>query len=134
MPVGFGLMALRFLVRASHHWGRRVLALTLTAGLCSLGLLASHASSLVWPGTIVIVLGMLLGAPVFVAMAGMAMLLFFGDSTPIAAVPTETYRLVASSSLPAIPLLTAAGYILAEGGASRRLLRLARALMGWLPG
>jgi len=42
--------------------------------------------------------------------------------------------LVASSTLPAIPLLTAAGFVLAEGGASRRLLQLARAVLGWAPG
>ena len=62
------------------------------------------------------------------------MLLFFAGGTPIAAVPTETFRLVASPSLPAIPLLTAAGYVLAEGGASHRFLRLARAWFGWAPG
>ena len=52
----------------------------------------------------------LLGAPVFVAMAGIAMALFFRDGGPeaIAAVPTATFNLVSSATLPAIPLLTAA--------------------------
>ncbi len=36
--------------------------------------------------------------------------------------------------LPAIPLFTLGGYILAEGGASRRLMRSFDALFGWLPG
>jgi tripartite ATP-independent transporter DctM subunit len=36
--------------------------------------------------------------------------------------------------LPAIPLLTVAGYILAEGGASQRLVRAAQSLFGWMPG
>lgn len=134
MPVALGLMAVRFVMASSRSWRGRVAALTLALALAASGLLEDHAGALVLPGTIVILVGLLAGAPVFVAMAGMAMLLFFAEGVSIAAVPTETYRLVASSTLPAIPLLTVAGYVLAEGGASRRLLRFARALMGWAPG
>ncbi len=36
--------------------------------------------------------------------------------------------------LPAIPLFTLAGYILAAGGSSQRLLALFTAMVGWLPG
>ena len=39
-----------------------------------------------------------------------------------------------SPMLPAIPLFTLAGYILAAGGSSQRLLRLCSAAVGWLPG
>ena len=78
----------------------------------------------------------LLGAPVFVAMAGIAMVLFFRDGGPdaIAAVPTATFNLVSSATLPAIPLLTAAGYVLAEGGAAQRLVRAYKGIFGWMPG
>jgi tripartite ATP-independent transporter DctM subunit len=76
----------------------------------------------------------LLGAPVFVAMGGIALVLFFADATPVSAVSAEVYRLIASPTLPAIPLLTAAGYVLAESGASSRLVRFFRALFGWMPG
>jgi tripartite ATP-independent transporter DctM subunit len=41
---------------------------------------------------------------------------------------------VASPTLPALPLLTAAGYILAESNAAERLVRFFRALFGWMPG
>jgi len=134
MPVTLVLMALRFAWRASRTWTGRSVALVAGGGLCLLALLGDHASLVVWPGAIALVLGLLLGAPLFVAMAGLAMLLFFADGVSIAAVPAETYRLVTSPSLPAIPLLTAAGYVLAEGGASQRLARLARATIGWAPG
>lgn len=134
MPVAFGLMAVRFLLAASPSWKGRVAGLVFAVALAASGLLEAHAGALVVPGAIVIGVGVLAGAPVFAAMAGMAMLLFFADGVSVAAVPTETFRLVASSTLPAIPLLTVAGYVLAEGGASRRLLRFARALMGWAPG
>jgi tripartite ATP-independent transporter DctM subunit len=76
----------------------------------------------------------LVGAPVFVAMAGVAMSLFFYDGTPIASVPTETFNLVTKATLPAIPLLTVAGYVLAEGGAARRLVRAYKGFFGWMPG
>jgi C4-dicarboxylate transporter DctM subunit len=134
MPVAMALVALRFAWRASDRWPGRVIALVgIVAGL-ALDKLEGHAESLLWPGVIAILIGMLVGTPVFIAMAGLAMLFYFAEGTAIASVPTETYRLVANPSLPAIPLLTMAGYILAEGGASKRLLRLARAFFGWMPG
>jgi len=132
MPFALGLMALRFARHASERWPGRVAALAL-AGLC-VATGAFDPTSLRLPGAVALLVALLLGAPIFVGMAGLAMLLFFADGTPIASVPVETYRLVASPTLPAIPLLTVAGYILAEGGASHRLLRLAKALVGWLPG
>ena len=36
--------------------------------------------------------------------------------------------------LPAIPLFTLAGFLLAQGEASQRLVRVFRALVGWIPG
>src|SRR5438045_5630593 len=67
-------------------------------------------------------------------MAGFALLLFYLAGAPVASVPAETFRLVVSPALPAIPLLTVAGYVLAEGGASRRLVRAAQGWFGWMPG
>jgi tripartite ATP-independent transporter DctM subunit len=92
------------------------------------------ARVLVWPFLAVVVAAFLLGAPVFVAMGGIAMALFFRDATPIAAVPTQTFTLVSNATLPAVPLLTVAGYVLAEGGSARRLVRAYRGLFGWMPG
>ena len=134
MPVALAAISARFAFRASESWWGRGAAAALGAAFLALGGLEEHASQLILPGSIVILAAVLLGMPLFVAMAGIAMLLFFNDMTPIAAVPTATFELVQSPTLPAIPLLTAAGYVLAEGGASKRLLRLARATIGWLPG
>jgi tripartite ATP-independent transporter DctM subunit len=89
---------------------------------------------LVWTFGSAVVLAFLLGAPVFVGMAGLAMVLFVKDATPVAAVPTQTFTLVSSPTLAAIPLLTVAGYVLAEGGAAQRLVRAYRGLFGWMPG
>jgi len=134
MPVAMGLTALRFAWKTSDKWAWKLAALLLGVALVALGFLVKDPHALLWPGALALLVGIFLGTPVFVVMAGLAMLLFFADGTSISAVPTETYRLVASATLPAIPLLTAAGYILAEGGASKRLLRLADAVLGWAPG
>jgi len=113
-------------------WGREFSA---AAGALRslLGPLATPGA-LVWTFGTAVVLAFLLGAPVFVGMAGMAMVLFVKDSTPVAAVPTQTFTLVSSPTLAAVPLLTVAGYILAEGGAAQRLVRAYRGLFGWMPG
>jgi tripartite ATP-independent transporter DctM subunit len=69
-------------------------------------------------------------------MGGMAMLLFYGAPIPISisAVPLETFRIVADPTLASLPLFTLAGYLLAEGGASKRLVHLFQVAFGWLPG
>jgi tripartite ATP-independent transporter DctM subunit len=98
-----------------------------------LGPLATPGA-LVWTLGGAVALAFFLGAPVFVGMAGLAMVLFVKDATPVAAVPTQTFTLVSSPTLAAIPLLTVAGYVLAEGGAAQRLVRAYRGLFGWMPG
>ncbi len=135
MPATLFLMALRFVWSAGAGWRGKLAAAGLAAATClALAFSEGVAEGLVGPGVVVFLVGLFLGAPVFVAMAGLALLLFFSAGTPVAAVPAETYRLVASATLPAVPLLTVAGFLLAAGGAPQRLLRLARAAGGWLPG
>ena len=134
MPAALAVMAASFVWQASPRWRGRILALAAIAGVFALGLLPPETVSHVWPLLFVVIAGALLGAPVFAAMGGLALILFFHEGTPVSAVPAEVYRLISSPTLPAIPLLTASGYVLAESQASTRLVRLFRALFGWLPG
>jgi tripartite ATP-independent transporter DctM subunit len=136
MPIAFGLMAVRFAYGTPAlpaSWTSRLASLVIAGLAFGLGSLAP-SSVLVWALGGVILVGFLVGSPVFIAMAATAMLLFWRDCTTIAAVPTETFRLVASATLPAIPLLTIAGYVLAEGGSARRLVRAYKGFFGWMPG
>jgi len=87
-------------------------------------------ASLAWPLVIVILAATMSGAPVFVAMTGIAIIFFFREGTPIHAVTDEVFGLLGSPTLPAIPLLTGAGYLLAESKAGTRLVRVLRALLG----
>ena len=91
-------------------------------------------AGLVLPASLIILLATALGLPIYAALGGAAALLFWEEGTPISAVPGETYRLSTSPMLPAIPLFTLGGYILAEGGSGKRLMRLFGAWVGWLPG
>jgi tripartite ATP-independent transporter DctM subunit len=88
----------------------------------------------IWPGLLVLIVAMALGAPIFAALGGAAVYLFLIEGVPVAAVPVETYRLAVSALLPAIPLFTLAGFLLAQGDASQRLVRVFRSLFGWIPG
>jgi C4-dicarboxylate transporter DctM subunit len=134
MPLAFALMALRFALRASPRRRGRLLAVAAVLAVFAMGQAVRPTGVWVWLLAAMIVLAVLLGTPVFVAMAGGAMLLFFAGGTPVSAAPAEIYRLISSPTLPAIPLLTACGYVLAESRAAHRLVRFFRALSGWMTG
>jgi C4-dicarboxylate transporter DctM subunit len=143
IPVALALMAWLFAWSAPFGWRGRALALAAIAVAFSFGLLPPPdepeqwvigRGALVWPLSVLIFVGALLGAPVFVAMGGLALLFFFKDGTPVGAVCAEVYRLIASPTIPAIPLLTTAGFILAAGQSSARLVRCFEGLFGWMPG
>ena len=135
MPAGFGVITGRLIWHASKRPRGRLLAslgLTIPAVF---GLIPSiEEIDILLPAGLLIVIATALGMPIFTAIGGTALLLLWRDGTPVNAVPGETYRLTSEEMLPAIPLFTLGGYILAEGGASRRLLRLFTATFGWMPG
>jgi tripartite ATP-independent transporter DctM subunit len=136
MPVGLVLVGTRLVTMASKTAAGRWLA---ASGLLIPALLGAFPLLRDWDGFLplagfVILVATTLGLPIFAALAGGALLLFWCTEIPIAAVSTELYRLSAQPMLPAVPLFTLAGFILAEGGASRRLMRTFTGLFGWMPG
>lgn len=134
MPVALGVMAVLYFTKSWGSWRGRLGALAVALGVFALGLAPELGRHAVWPCAVLLVAATLVGSPVFVAMGGLAALFFFRDGTPVSAVTAEIYRLIASPTLPAIPLLTACGYVLAESHAAVRLVRFFRALVGWMPG
>jgi len=135
LPIGFTLISLRLAWRAGPGWPARALGFAgVCAGIaliCYPGLLENRPA---WPGLAVVLVAAALGAPIFSILGGAAVLLFMSDGVTPATVLIETYSLSVSPTLPAIPLFTLAGFILAEGHASARLLRVFRAWFGWIPG
>ena len=87
-----------------------------------------------WPAIIVLIGAALLGAPLFVALGGIAVILFSASGGILAVIPNEAYSMLLSPTIPAIPLFTLAGFILSESKAGERLVRLFKAFFGWLPG
>jgi tripartite ATP-independent transporter DctM subunit len=83
---------------------------------------------------IAIICCLILGAPVFCIFAAVALLGWYMDDTSISAVGTDFFRLSSNFVLITIPLFTFAGYLLGESGAPRRLVKLSRAFLGWMPG
>ena len=83
---------------------------------------------------ILLVLLTLLGMPLFIALAGGALLASHNAGLDPALLAVELNRLAASPYLAAIPLFTFAGVILAAGGAPERMIQLFNACVGWLPG
>ncbi len=135
MPIGFVLVAVYLLWRAGASWKTRGTAV-LAAGL--LVWLVLHPpvdpEKLVTPLLLGLLVATVLGAPVFVTLGGAAVILFWGIGQPISAISINHYNLVTNPSLPSIPLFTLAGYLLAEGGASKRFVRVFETLFGGVRG
>jgi C4-dicarboxylate transporter, DctM subunit len=135
LPVGFASIAMRILWRATDKpRGRYIAAAGIVLPLIFLVASPSVASVVVIASIGTIVVATCCGMPIFAAIGGAALVLLWAQGVPANSVPGETYRLTTSPMLPAIPLFALAGYILSEGEASRRLTRLFKALVGWLPG
>jgi tripartite ATP-independent transporter DctM subunit len=131
LPLGFGLIALRLVWHAAPSWKGRALAFLLASAIMLSGAYSPIApEKLATPALVLLFIITLLGAPVFTAIGGAALILFWADHSTIAAIPLKHYSLVTNPSLPTIPLFTLAGYLLAEGGASQRLVTLFQTLFG----
>jgi len=135
LPAGFAVITLRLACAAAESWSARLVTLLVAGGIA---LAAAHRLPLGDATTIaaisVVIIAAALGSPVFTTLGGAALLLFWNDGLPMASIPLDHYRLVVNPSLPMIPLFTLAGYLLAEGGAPRRLIRVFNALFGGLRG
>lgn len=135
MPAGFALMGWRFFRRLPGGVSGRVAAVVAVLLVAALEAVPVELRPwLLGPGFGVTLVAAAAGAPIFAVLGAAALLLFWGDATPLASIPVEAYRIAANPILPTVPLFTLAGAILAEGNASRRLVRAFRALFGWCPG
>jgi tripartite ATP-independent transporter DctM subunit len=135
LPIGFGIIALRFVLHTPGKTGNRLIA---SAGIPLAILLAlafkNNPEYLVWPGAILLIASAVFGTPVFVVLGGLAAVLFFASEGTTVVIPNEAYTMLTGPAIPAIPLFTLAGFILSESKAGERLVRLFRALFGFLPG
>jgi tripartite ATP-independent transporter DctM subunit len=83
---------------------------------------------------ILLIILAILGMPLFAVMGGVALVCFYFAGTGLVVASEEHYKLATNPHLITIPMFTFAGFLMAESQAARRLVRVSRALLGWLPG
>lgn len=133
MPAGFVLVGWRLLKRIATGIAARTTGLVVGAIIASLATALPALSPTLFAGSCAaLAAAAALGAPLFAVLAGAALLLFWHDGLPLASLTVDHYRTVVNPTLPAIPLFTLAGYLLAESAAPRRLIEVFDALFGRL--
>ncbi len=158
MPLGFLVMTVRFILRGPRTVSARVVAAlgvlagTFLASQSLADIVYLHAMEIpgfvdrivdLWysvvpvvslPLIVLLIITAFLGVPLFIVLGGVALLLFARDFGALAVVANEGYEMLTGGTIPAIPLFTLAGFFLSESRAGERLVRLFRALFGWMPG
>ncbi|MSV34788.1 MAG: TRAP transporter large permease subunit [Bryobacterales bacterium] len=128
IPAGLALITLYLLWHAAESWTARAA----TAVLAAVWVVVWSFSPL--SALVALALATFAGIPAFATLGGVALVLFGRAGEPIASIPIAHYSLITNPALPTIPLFTLAGYLLAEGGAPRRMVRVFQALFGPLRG
>jgi len=158
MVIGYAVMAIRFITEIPKKGWLRLIAATglLLGTLVALEPIAKiiatffeefppFLDSLIdfttWlngiialPVIILLIIGAVFGAPLFVVLGGIAFMLFARVGGALEVIPDEAYSMLTSHSIPAIPLFTVAGFLLSESKAGERLVRFFKAVFAWFPG
>jgi C4-dicarboxylate transporter DctM subunit len=122
LPLGFAILGMRLGAAAARHPVLRVAAGLLLPLAGALAAVAWEGHALPWlPAMLLIVALLLAGAPVFAALGGLALALFWSDGLPMASIALSHYQITVNPSLPALPLFTLAGLVFARTGAAARL-------------
>ncbi len=135
MPLGFAFITLRLARHAGGTYAVRIAVLSIAIALTiAVAHLDGGVAGLRTPLLVALAVAILFGAPLFVGLAGIALIFFISVGDPIASVPLDHYDQVTNPLLATLPLFTLAGYIVTATGAARRLVRLLRAWTGHLRG
>ncbi|MDR2313965.1 MAG: TRAP transporter large permease subunit [Spirochaetaceae bacterium] len=156
IPVGYGVMALRFARRTPLEGKLKiipyaVLALGTFFSLPIIGKalwlfdppsfitgISSFFYDLAWyvkiPSAAILIAAAFAGTPLFVVMGGLALLLIEASWGEIDVVANQIYMALTQDNLVPIPLFTLAGFLLSESRAGERLVKTFRSLFGWFPG
>src|SRR3989338_2709691 len=84
--------------------------------------------------TIILVLFAIIVSPLFIIFGATALYSFHQVNIDTSAIMIEFYRMASAPTLITIPLFTFAGYMMAESGTPKRLVNVAQAFVGWMPG
>ena len=154
MPLGYGVMALRFALQLPVK--NRVLSLAALV----LGCLAAFPviAKIIWgfdtpdpvfnltlffydfigniqfPLVILLIVMAFMGAPIFTVIGGIALVMIQASGGEADMVTNSVFSALTDTNIIAIPLFTLTGFLLSESRAAERLVHCFRSLFGWLPG
>jgi len=144
MPAGFALLGLRIIWFSGPSWYLRLIPVV--AGVV-LYFFCTHSfedvEGFVWPMIALLVLATIAGAPLYVAIGGMALIMnwgwsgYFPEERVEITIQTQSqtlYGFISNPLLVTLPLFTLAGYFLAQGDSSKRLIRLIQSIFGGVRG
>ena len=86
------------------------------------------------PLILLLILAGLVGAPIFVVIGGIALLMLQAAGSEPEIGPIQIYSALTDPDLIAIPLFTLTGFFLSESKAGERLVAAFRGLFSWMPG
>lgn len=131
IPFGFAAITARILWNTSDRWPHRISALSGAIALLCLTWHPPIAPENLWlPAIILLAIATLLGAPIFTALGGAALIFFWSKQLSISIVAVSQYSLATEPIVPTIPLFALAGFVLAESKASDRLVSVFQSLFG----
>ncbi|MDR0758717.1 MAG: TRAP transporter large permease subunit [Treponema sp.] len=163
LPLGYGVMAFRFVRQAAALLRRKftgavVWAIPLLASLLGAWMSLPALGKFIWdfdipdavykvidfqyalvyyakvPAVVILFVAAFSGAPLFVVIGGLALLLLQASGGEIDVVVNQIYTALTQNSIIAIPLFTVTGFLLSESRAGERLVLAFRSLFSWLPG
>ncbi|MEC7907468.1 MAG: TRAP transporter large permease subunit [Verrucomicrobiota bacterium] len=144
MPIGFALLAIRIVWFSSPSWKSRWIPLVASAALIAFAIYPfEEVESFVWPLLILLILATVAGAPLYVAIGGTALIMnwgwsgYFPEERVSITIETQAqtlYGFISNPLLVTLPLFTLAGYFLALGHSSKRLIRLIQSIFGGVRG
>ncbi len=122
MPIGFSLLGMKLGARCSERISMQTLCAVLAPASGALVAFAFDGQALpLLPSLLMLLLMAVLGAPIFAVLGGLALALFWSEGLPLASIALSHYQITVNPSLPALPLFTLAGLVMASTGAAQRL-------------
>ena len=122
MPIGFSLLGMKLGARCSERISMQTLCAVLAPASGALVAFAFDGQALpLLPSLLMLLLMAVFGAPIFAVLGGLALALFWSEGLPLASIALSHYQITVNPSLPALPLFTLAGLVMASTGAAQRL-------------
>lgn len=122
MPLGFAILGAKLAARGlNNQWLKLTFALLWPLVGVVFAAWIDGERVLLWPCVFLLLAALLCGAPIFVAIGGLALALFASDGLPLASIALSHYQITVNPSLPALPLFTLAGLVFAKTDAAKRL-------------